>query len=67
MTLPIKAFSLSEINKEVASSKNYKAPGLITGAGLITGEILKQLSKKAIIVFYCSTLHYLLQFGLFGV
>jgi hypothetical protein len=42
MSLPIKAFSPREVRQVIEKVNQHKAPGY----DLITGEILKQLTKK---------------------
>jgi hypothetical protein len=46
MSLPIKAFSPKEVSQIIKKINEHKAPGY----GLITGKILRQLPKKAIVL-----------------
>jgi hypothetical protein len=46
LRLPIKAFSSRDVRQVIEKVNQHKAPGY----DLITGEILKQLPKKAIVL-----------------
>lgn len=46
MTLPINSYSPSEVKQEITRCSNYKAPGF----DLITGRILKELPRKALVM-----------------
>jgi hypothetical protein len=46
MSLPIQAFSPREVRQVIEKVNQHKAPGY----GLITGEILRQLPKKAMVL-----------------
>jgi hypothetical protein len=46
MTLPIKPFSPTEVKEEINKCNNHKAPGF----DLITGQILKELPRKAVVL-----------------
>jgi hypothetical protein len=46
MTRPIKPFSPTEDKEEIKKCANHKAPGF----DLITGQILKELSSRAVLL-----------------
>jgi hypothetical protein len=46
ISLPILTFSTTEVKEEIIKCNNHKAPGL----DLITGQILKELPRKATVL-----------------
>jgi hypothetical protein len=46
ITLPIKPFSPTEVKEEIQKCNNHKAPGF----HLVTGQILKELPSKAVVI-----------------